>query len=155
MGRSRTLVDAYGLVDFLIGGPGAAEVRAILRSGAAAVATANLAETFDVAERVHGLPIQRAAEILDPLFEAVIDVVALDSSLARRAAEIRAREYHPERRPISLADSILIATAEVAGRLATADPHVLEVAREHGIDAISLVPGRSSDPGSEATGRRR
>ncbi|HWP64053.1 MAG TPA: PIN domain-containing protein [Candidatus Binatia bacterium] len=140
MRRSRTLVDAYGLVSFLIGGPGAAEVRAILRSGEAVVATGNLAETLDVAERIHGLPIQRAAEILDPLFEAVIDVVPLDSSLARRAAEIRAREYHRERRPISLADSILIATAETVGRLATADPHVLAIARERGIEAVDLIP---------------
>jgi predicted nucleic acid-binding protein len=140
-GRPRTLVDAYGLISFLVGGSAAPQVRLMLRSRDAAVATANLAETFDVTERVYGLPIHRAEEVLAPLLEDIIEVIPLDAPLARRAAEVRAREYHRERRPISLADAVLIATAKVRGRLATADPLVLAIAEDRGIEVIRLNPG--------------
>ena len=64
-----TLLDAYALIAFLVGGPATAQVRAILREGDAGVATANLVEVLDVSQRVHGVPIIRAAEILEPLLE--------------------------------------------------------------------------------------
>ena len=64
-----TLLDAYALIAFLVGGPATPQVRAILREGDAAVATANLVEVLDVSQRVHGMPIPRAVEILDPLLE--------------------------------------------------------------------------------------
>jgi hypothetical protein len=43
-----TLLDAYALIAFLVGGPATQDVRAILREGDAAVATANLVEALDV-----------------------------------------------------------------------------------------------------------
>jgi hypothetical protein len=61
-----TLLDAYALMAFLVGGPATAHVRAILREGDAAVATANLVEVLDISQPVHGLPIPRALEIIDP-----------------------------------------------------------------------------------------
>jgi uncharacterized protein (DUF1786 family) len=51
-----TLLDAYALIAFLAGGPATAQVRAILREGGAAVATANLAETLDVSQRLFTSP---------------------------------------------------------------------------------------------------
>ena len=86
-----TLLDAYALVAFLVGGPATQQVRALLREGDTAVATANLAEALDVSERVHGLPIARAMEVLEPLLEGPVAVLHLDITVARRAAEIRAR----------------------------------------------------------------
>ena len=101
-----TLLDAYALIAFLVGGPATQQVRAILREGDAAVATANLAEVLDGSQRLHGVPIPRAVEILEPLLEGSLTAVPLDSSVARRAAEIRARHYHRASRPISIARGI-------------------------------------------------
>jgi predicted nucleic acid-binding protein len=136
-----TLLDAYALIAFLVGGPATAHVRAILRGGDVAVATANLAETLDVSARLHGLSIGRAMDVLDPLLEGPLAAIPLDAAVARRAAEIRAQHYHRTSRPISLADSVLVASAGPDGRIATADPHVLAVARLERIEVIDL-PGQ-------------
>jgi predicted nucleic acid-binding protein len=132
------LLDAYALVAFLAGGPAAAEVRAILREGGAGVATANLAEALDVSERLYGVPVEQAMEVIDPLLEGTLSVVALDLGIARRAARIRAQYYHRSSRAISLADSVLIASAAQEDRIATADPHVLAVAGSERIKSVSL-----------------
>jgi len=104
------------------------------------VATANLAEALDVSQRIYGLPIARAMDVLDPLFEGPLKAIALDLALARRAAEIRARHYHRAKPPISLADAILIASTTADGRIATADPDVLAVAQDEGLEIVAL-PG--------------
>lgn len=134
-----TLLDAYALVAFLVGGPAAPQVRALLREGDALVATANLAEALDVSQRVYALPVARATEILDPLFEGTLESVPLDLVVARRAARIRADNYHRSIRPISLADAILIASATRDSRIATADPDVLAVAQAEGIATVALL----------------
>jgi PIN domain nuclease of toxin-antitoxin system len=136
-----TLLDAYALIAFLVGGPATQQVRAILREGDAAVATANLAEVLDVSQRVHGVPIPRAVEILEPLLEGPLTAVPLDSTVARRAAEIRARHYHRSSRPISLADAILIGSAKLDDRIATADPDVLAVTKAEKLESV-VLPGQ-------------
>jgi predicted nucleic acid-binding protein len=136
-----TLLDAYALIAFMVGGPATPQVRVILREGDAAVATANLAETLDVSQRLHGLPIARAMEILEPLLEGPLTAIALDVEVARRAAGIRAERYHRSSRPLSLADTVLIASAKPGDRIATADAHVLAVAREQKLEPLAL-PGQ-------------
>ncbi len=133
-----TLLDAYALIAFLIGGPAAPAVRALLREGDAAVATANLVEVLDVSARVYGLRVARAIAILDPLFEGAIVSRPLDLPLACRAAEIRARHYHRSSRPISLADAVLIASTGPGDRVATADPDVLAVAAAEECETVAL-----------------
>ena len=135
------LLDAYAIVAFLIGGPAAPQVRMILREGDTGVATANLAEALDVSQRIHGLPIGHAMDVLEPLVGSALTPLPLDLPVARRAAEIRSRHYHQSSRPISLADAILVATAGRGDRLATADPDVLAVARAEAIEIIAL-PGQ-------------
>ncbi len=137
-----TLLDAYALIAFLVGGPATPQVRAILREGDAAVATANLVEVLDVLERLHGVPIARTVEVVWPLLEGPLATVALDVAVAQRAAEIRARHYHRSSRPISLADAVLIASARPADRIATADPDVLAVAKAERLETLAL-PGQS------------
>ena len=84
------LLDAYALVAFLVGGPAATQVRQMLRDGDAGVATANLAEALDVAQRVYALPIPRTAEILEPLFGEGLLAVPLDAELPQHLdAEVR------------------------------------------------------------------
>lgn len=133
-----TLLDAYALIAFLVGGPAAPRVRGILREGDAAVATANLAETLDVSQRLHGLSSARAMETLEPLLDGPLTAVALDLPIARRAAEMRARYYHRSSCPISLADAVLLATARPGDRLVTADPDVLAIAPREGIEPLAL-----------------
>ena len=134
-----TLLDAYALIAFLVGGPATGQVRALLREGDAAVATANLAEALDVSERIHHLPIGRAMEILEPLFAGPLATLPLDLAIARRAAEVRSRHYHRATRPISLADAILLASAGPDDRIATADPDVLAVTRVEGLRSVELA----------------
>jgi predicted nucleic acid-binding protein len=136
-----TLLDAYALIAFLVGGPAASQVRTILREGDAAAATANLAEAPDVSQRVHGVPIERAFEVLEPLLEGPLAAISLDIHVAHRAAQIRATHYHRASRPISLADAVLIASAGEGDRIATADPDVLAVASAENIRTVSL-PGQ-------------
>jgi predicted nucleic acid-binding protein len=136
-----TLLDAYALIAFLVGGPAAPQVRALLREGDSAVATANLAEALDVSRRVYGLPIGRAMAVLDPLFGGPLATLRLDIDVALRAAEIRGRHYDRSSRPISLADAILLGSAGPHDRIVTADPDVLAVAQAEGITTMSL-PGQ-------------
>lgn len=133
-----TLLDAYALIAFLVGGPASAQVRALLREGDATVATANLAEALDVSQRTYRLPIARAMNVLEPLFAGPLATRALDLPTAQRAADFRARHYHRTSRPISLADAILLASAGPDDRIATADPDVLAVAREEGLGVLEL-----------------
>jgi predicted nucleic acid-binding protein len=133
-----TLLDAYALVAFLVGGPGAPQVRGLLREGQTSVATANLAEALDVSARTYGLPVERAMEVLEPLLDGTLGSVSLDVDRARRAASIRARYYHRSARPISLADAILVASAGPGDRIVTADPDVLAVARAEAIATLAL-----------------
>jgi predicted nucleic acid-binding protein len=136
-----TLLDAYALIAFMVGGPATPQVRAILREGDAAVASANLAETLDVSQRLYHLPIPRAMEIVESLLEGSLTAIALNLEIARRAAEIRATHYHRSSRPISLADAILIASAKPGDRIATADPHVLAVTQAEELEPLAL-PGQ-------------
>lgn len=133
-----TVLDAYALISFLVGGPGATEVSGIMRQGGSGIATANLVETLDVSQRVHRMPIDRVMETLEPLFEASVALIPLDPLIARRAAEIRARRYHRVDCPISLADAVLLASARAGDRVATPDPDVLAVARAEGIVTVEL-----------------
>lgn len=136
-----TLLDAYAVVAFLVGGPAAPAVRSLLEDDQVAIATANLAEALDVTERIYGLEVERSHEVLRPLLEGTIATLPLDARLARITAEVRSRHYHRARCPISLADAALIATADDGHRLATADPDLLAVATLRGIETIAL-PGQ-------------
>ncbi|MCZ7589780.1 MAG: PIN domain-containing protein [Gaiella sp.] len=135
-----TLLDAYALIAFLAGSPAAPQVRAVLREGDAAVATTNLVEVLDVTQRTRKVPVARTMEILEPLLAGSLTAVPLDTTIARRAAELRATYYHRSSRPISLADAVLLASAGDGDRIATADPDVLAVADSEGVQTIEL-PG--------------
>lgn len=136
-----TVLDAYALIAYVIGGPAKEQVISILRGGETAIATANLIEVFDVVGRQHKFPVARVAEIIDPLFAGSLSVVHLDEHLARRAGEFRVEYYHRSRSPLSLADVVLLASARPGDRIATADPDVLETAATLGIETVEL-PGQ-------------
>ena len=147
-----TLLDAYALVAFLVGGPATAQVRGLLREGDAMVATANLAEALDVSQRVYGLPITRAVEILDTLFEGSLGTMPLDIIIARKAAEIRAAHYHRSTRPISLADAILLASADHRMAGSPRRTPTSWLSRERKGSRSSPSPGRAESRPSPRTG---
>jgi len=136
-----TLLDAYALVAFLVGGPAAPQVRGLLREGETRVATINLAEALDVSKRLYGLPVTLAMGHLRPLLGGPLGVVPLDMAIAEQAADVRARHYHRASRPISLGDAVLIASAAPSSRVATSDPDVLAVCRAEAV-AIVELPGQ-------------
>lgn len=132
------VLDAYALIAFLVGGPARSQVRAILREHRTAIPTANLIESLDVSQRIHGLPIDRSLELIDPLFEGSLEELVLDRARARRAAEIRAKHYHRSRCPISLGDAVLLASCGADDQIATSDRHVLSIAEGEGLGRLPL-----------------
>jgi PIN domain nuclease of toxin-antitoxin system len=132
-----TLLDAYALIAFLAGGPAAPQVRSILRDGDAAVTSTNLAETLDVSQRVYGL-VRRAMEFIELLLDGPLTPLPLTPDTAVRAAAIRAEHHHRTRRPVSLADAVLIGSATEQDRIATADLDVIAAARDERVATIEL-----------------
>ena len=138
-----TLLDANALIAVLLGEPAMDKVLEILRTGRAAITTANVAEVFDVSVRRHGLPLSKVADVVEPLFEGPLTPIAVDTGLARRAGEVRVAHYHRKRQPLSLADCVLLAAASGPNdKIATSDPDVLAVAAKLGIETIELPPSR-------------
>jgi predicted nucleic acid-binding protein len=113
-------------------------VRSLLRERNAAMAAPNVVEVYDIATRREGIPVERVAGVVEPLFEGTIEQITVDASLARRAAEIRIEHYDRKTRRLSLADVILLAAARPVDRIATSDSDVLAVASELGIETIEL-----------------
>ena len=138
----RTLLDANALVAVILGEPAMEQVLGLLREGNAAMPASNIVEVHDISTRREGLSPGRVAEIVEPLFEGVVEPIVVDVGLARRAAEIRFRHYHRATCALSLADVILLAAAGSADRIATSDSAVLAVAAELGIETVELPPGR-------------
>jgi predicted nucleic acid-binding protein len=77
-------------------------------------------------------------DVLEPLFNGPLTPIPLDLTVAQKAAEIRAKHYHRTSCPLSLADAVLIASAKQDDSIATADPHVLAVAKIEKIKPIAL-----------------
>lgn len=138
MERPLTLLDANALIAVIRGEPATEPVLAILRQGSVAMTTANVAEVYDRSGRRTGLPHERLAEVIEPLFEGPIMPIAVDLDLARRAGAIRSQHYHRSRRSLALADCVLLAAAGSNDRIASSDSDVLTVAAELDIETIKL-----------------
>ncbi|HEY5708067.1 MAG TPA: PIN domain-containing protein [Solirubrobacterales bacterium] len=134
----RTLLDANALVAVILGELAMGPVRSLLREGDAAMTAPNIVEVYDIAARREGLPVDRVAEVVEPLFGGTIEQVVVDASLARRAAEIRIEHYHRKTRRLSLADVILLAAARPVDKIASSDSDVLAIAAKLGIETIEL-----------------
>jgi predicted nucleic acid-binding protein len=138
----RTFLDANVLVAVILGEPAMGPALALLREGSTAMAASNIAEVYDISVRREGLSADRVAEVLEPLFEGVVEPIPVDADLARRAAEIRIEHYHRTKRPLSLVDVILLAAPGPEDKIATSDSAVLAIAAELGIETIELPPSR-------------
>ena len=119
------------------------KVLTVIREGPTAMTTVNIAEVYDSVARKTGLSHGDIGEVIEPLLQGSIAPISVDLVLARQAAEIRSAHYQRKRQALSLADCVLLAAAGGNDRIATADPDVLAVAAELGIETIEL-PSSSS-----------
>lgn len=141
-----TFLDAQALVAFMVGEPAADEVEAILARGDARIASINLAETIDIALRVHGVPRARLVAEMTALNRSALEVVDCDEARAARAGELRARHYRRRDCPVSTADCVLVASTAPGDAIATSDGPVLEVARAEGVAVIPLPDSQGKRP---------
>jgi uncharacterized protein with PIN domain len=132
------LLDAFALIALLSDEPAAGTVETLLRRGDAAMTAVNLAEALDVLQRVEGIPADRLDMYITPLLSESVELLVIDETIARRAADIRARRYHRSRAALSLADCILLAAAGSSDTLASGDATLIRVAEKEGVSALRL-----------------
>ena len=119
------------------------KVLSVIREGSTAMTTVNIAEVYDSVARKTGLSHEDIGEVIEPLLQGPIAPISVDVALARQAAEIRSVHYRRKEQALSLADCVLLAAAKGGDRIATADPDVITVAAQLGIETIEL-PSSSS-----------
>ncbi len=130
-----TLLDAYALIALLAKEPAEPEVKRLLRAEDASMPSVNLAEALDYLERREGIGAEDLRALIEPL---PIRVLPLSESIAWDAAALRARHYRRRGRAVSIADCVLVASAEHGDAIATNDPAVLEIARSEGKNVLEL-----------------
>jgi len=123
----------------LKGEPAAAEVRRLLEGEPGSVLTSvGVAEVLDHLIRVVGADEEEAA--LDLAQLGLLDAHVVNEALGVAAGRLRARHYHRTRCAVSLADCIAAEAARAPGaRLATADPHLLDVCYAEAITTQTLT----------------
>jgi PIN domain nuclease of toxin-antitoxin system len=132
-----TVLDAFAVIALLRGEPAAEEVRGELDAGDAHLTAVGLAEVVDHLVRVVGATDEDAA--LDLAQLGLANPTVVGGELALRAGLLRARHYHRRHRAVSLADCIAAEEARSASTsLATADPHLLDLCVDEGIDVVPL-----------------
>jgi len=142
------LLDANALVSLLGGQPAEAEVAELLRRGHCATPAPCLSEVVDRMIRVFGTDPLALSERLGVLIDEVLPVVPADQRIAWRAGELHAAHYHRVRAPLSLADCLLLATAEPDDEIASSDSAVIATARVLGVGTIPLLDSQGRLPES-------
>ncbi len=102
------------------------------------MSTVNAAEAIDVLVRVYGGEPDEVMARVEELFEAGIEATAPSLDHAVRAGQLRARIFDRRDRRVSLADCVVVATAEPGDRIATTDGVLAELARDEGIDTVAF-----------------
>lgn len=134
------LLDAYGVIAVVAGDSAANEVADLLRAGDVGVLSVNLAEAFDVLERVYRAPSEKVDEAIGALLASeTIRPVSVTFEIARKAGKLRARHYDASQAALSIADCFLLAAATADDTIATPDQPIAAVASREGI-AIHPLP---------------
>jgi len=140
-----TVVDTQGIVALFAGEAAAAEVEAILRGrdGIATVSAITIAEVIDVSVRVGGERVDAMGDRISALIAGGLEVVPVDEDISRLAGALRARHWDSKRRPVSMADCIVLATAMTVGEaVATSDRPLIAAARAEGHPVVALLDSR-------------
>jgi len=140
------LLDTNAMLSVLWNEIGADEVADLLRDGNSAIPSPCLSEVVDQLIRCAGNPPASLGEKLTPMLDEVVAVLAVGSSVALRAGELRAAHYHRKTADLSLADCILLASAGPSDEIATSDRAVAFTARELEIGVIPLPDSNGNRP---------
>lgn len=133
------LLDAAPLIAFFTGDTGAAETHELIAGREPiAVTVVNLAEVFDVLNRIYGVSDAEMRTTVEPLIGDPLGVVSPTAEAGARAGALRARNYRRRTCELSLADCFLLAAVGPDDRLATSDEVVLRVARVEGLGALPI-----------------
>jgi PIN domain nuclease of toxin-antitoxin system len=135
------LLDAFAVVVYLLGEPGADEVEALLRdpSDPAAMSAANVAEVVDILSRLGHIDLPEVVVRIGWLRDGGLEIVPVEVFEGLVAGSLRQRFYDAHDRPLSLADCFTLATAiRLDTRIATADPVLASAARDARIDVLAL-----------------
>jgi predicted nucleic acid-binding protein len=133
----------------LTGEPAAAEVEVLLRDNVdrPRIDAVNLAEVLDVLVRLQTWPVADVAEKIDWLRAGGLEVVSIDDEIGLHAGKLHARLYHRSSCPLSLADCVAMATAQLSGQsLVTSDPALATAARAEGVSIVGLPDRRGVRP---------
>jgi predicted nucleic acid-binding protein len=141
------LLDANALVSFLLDEPGASEVEELMQSRECGVPTPCVSEVRDLLIRRHAITEEKFQERTAHLVGVNMVDLPIDIQVARWAGDIRAAHYSRLEAPLSLADCLLLASAEEEDEIATADSAVIRVARALDIGTIPLLDSRGRRPG--------
>ena len=132
------VLDSYAVLALLKDEPAAVKVAKLLEDGDEVRLTAvGMAEVLDHLVRIVSADPEDAA--LDVAQLGLAEALPTDAEAGLRAGLLRARHYHRRHRAVSLADCIAADAARTAaGRIATSDPHLLDLCVEEGIDTLPL-----------------
>lgn len=142
-----TVLDTQAVVALIAGEPAAEEVAAILREreSISMMSALSIAETADVIIRRLGRRVEVAHERLNWLAAAGVEVMPVDEDVARLAGILRARHWDRDRRPVSMADCVVLATGMLQGEpIATADAALIGAARAEGHPVVVLPDSRGN-----------
>lgn len=140
-----TVFDSGAIVSGLVGDAAMADVDRLLRDpdSAPSVSAISIAEIMDVLVRVRGQRVDACDDRLELLFAGGLDVIPVDGEIARLGGLLRARHWDRDRRAVSMADCLVLATAILRHeQLATADRALAAAARAEG-HAVVVLPDSS------------
>ena len=137
-----TVLDSYAVIALLRAEPAANEVSALIRQGGAQLTVLGVAEVVDHLVRLVGVVEDEAA--LDLAQLGLASPPPLEPDVALKAGLLRARHYHRTNRSVSLADCVAAEIAKGAGPLATADPHLVDLCRDEGVEVTVLPDSQGS-----------
>lgn len=128
-----TVLDAYAVVAFFRAETAADEVAELLRQPTI-LSAVNAAEVIDQLVRVYGREADDVHADLALLANDGLAIEPVTVQVGLHAGHLRARYYHRERMPVSMADCVAAATAFSYRRpLVTSDPALADLVRaEHG-----------------------
>ena len=137
------VLDAYAVLALLKDEPAAGQVEELVEDDEdAALTTLGIAEVLDHLVRLADAEEDEA--VLDLAQLGLGTPTAVEAEVTIRAGLLRARHYHRTNRAVSLADCVAAETARPLGRrLASADPHLLDLCRDERIAVIPLPDSTS------------
>lgn len=140
------LLDAYALHAFVMDEEAASDVDELMRTDATAIVATNLSEVVDGVIRKEGWSEGEVVPRLGTVVGPLVEIRQVSEAACWRAGVLRSRHYDRNTCDVSLADCVLLASAEGRDSIATSDPAVAAVARAEGIGLVPLPDSSGQRP---------